>query len=181
VYAWCTDGVHSHLLAIPKPSQSSHKAPTRLPQGSHKAPTRLPQNQVHAWFKPGTSHVLGRGLGGASQVHAWYKPHPSHPGSRGKPENWADAPCASLELRWGFRSQHGVSAETVPGIDSSGLAAFQRNQRRISHLHRRKTKGEAARGSAVRLSRLRVPYRGRRMGWAHGRCMRGLRTTRHRR
>src|ERR1017187_6177013 len=30
------------------------------------------QSQVHAWSKPGTSHVLGRRLGGASQVHAWY-------------------------------------------------------------------------------------------------------------
>src|ERR1035437_1184800 len=35
------------------------------------------QSQVHAWSKPGTSHVLGRRLGGASQVHAWCMRHTS--------------------------------------------------------------------------------------------------------
>ena len=36
------------------------------------------QSQVHGWYKPGESHVLGRELGGASQVHAWYMRHQSH-------------------------------------------------------------------------------------------------------
>ena len=168
VYGYCTDGVRSHLLATPKP-----------PQGSHKAPTKPGTCEVQARCEPGNWEGIGRCKPSTCVVDAWYKPHPSHPGGRGKPGNWADAPCAPLELGWGFRSQHGVSAETVPGIDSSGFAAFQRNQRRISHLHRRKTKGEAARGSGVRLRRLRAPYRGRRRDWGRARCIPGLRTTRH--
>jgi hypothetical protein len=35
-------------------------------------PGKAAQSQVHARYKPGTSHVLGRRLGGASQVHARY-------------------------------------------------------------------------------------------------------------
>ena len=146
VYGWCTDGVRSHLLATPKPPQSSYKAPTRLPQ---------------------------------SRVHAWYKPHQSRPGGKRKPGNWADAPCASLVLRWGIRSRYGAFTESVPGIDRPRLATFQLNQRRIWHLHRRKIKGQAARGSAVRVSQLRAPCRGRRRDWGRAPGIPGLRTTRH--
>jgi hypothetical protein len=75
--------------------------------------------------------------------------------------------------------QRRCSIGSPPGIKSTRLAAIPNNQRRISHRHRWKPRGQAARWIALRLRRLRGPYRGHRTDWERARSIAGLRTTRH--
>ena len=83
MYAWCTDGVHSHLLAIPKPSQSHPKAIPKLPQGSHKAPTKPGTCVVQARYKPCAWEGIGRCKPSTCVVQATSKP-PRKQGKAGK-------------------------------------------------------------------------------------------------
>src|ERR1019366_2507957 len=75
---------HSTSKATHKPS-TSHQQAINLGGACDPQATPKPHEcRLKARYMRGTSHVLGRELGGASQVHAWYMRGTSHANAGGR-------------------------------------------------------------------------------------------------
>ena len=76
---------------------------------------KVTQSQVHAWYLGGTSHVLGRGLGGTSQVHARYL-HDTCV-EQATPREMQNAECRMQNGGWGL---------SLAAVPSGQLVALKR-------------------------------------------------------